>query len=737
MALPLDDNVLNQLQGDQSGLLDKIDELRTVGVGGLVELPQIVVCGDPSSGKSSVLEAISRVRFPSKATVCTRFATEIVLRRSVDNRFRVSIEPGKSRTDAQELEKLRNFTSESFSGSDLSAIIESAKKCMGISENGILSNSGFSDDVLKVEISGPDRPELTLVDLPGIYHSTSNDQNQDGIKVVQSLTESYIKSSRTIILAVISAKNDFHLQSVLDVAHKFDPEYTRVLGVVTHPDYLHAGSEAEAYYLKLIQNEKVKKLQLGWHVLCNRPFEMMQATDYSRDNHEKEFFNGGRWASVPRQQVGIGSLRHRLSKILLRHICRNLPGLVADIQGKILHHEKALSKMSRSRETVQEQRRFLLDISSKFAHITHQALNGYYVDRFFGGYKAHETKNGKNCSCYLRGNVRALNDSFAYAMSLRGSRRFIHVDVEPKVIVPKGPSAPYLEGWLPQYISRKALAEEIREKARQRQGFELPGNSNQFLVGELFRDQCEPWKAIAETHILNVWNAANAFVQDVLVYFSDDYTCALIMRHTVAPELGKMKQRLLAKLDELISYYQRGHPFPAGDSFLTRLKESREKRQVEVLKNGFGLAGGIFTPPGGKTISIIDLERAANHLQLSDDQFGAEEIIDQMQAYYDTAILTFVENVVILAIENCLLYPLGRLFSSQFVMDMDDQQVQKIAAEPPETQSERRQLNDELEKLRRGKQTLGAFIPTVSASNLASFADTGSAYSDGRNLMPK
>lgn len=191
MSCPIDEKVLNQLKGEQSELLDKIDELRTIGVGGLVELPQIVVCGNQSSGKSSVLEAISRVRFPAKSSVCTRFATEIVLRRHPFNRVNVSIEPGKSRKDTTEREKLCAFTSESF------PLVESAKECMGLSNtDSLASNSGFSDDVLKVEISGPDRPELTLVDLPGLYYSTSSDQGEPGMRIVQSYRELYEKLSR-------------------------------------------------------------------------------------------------------------------------------------------------------------------------------------------------------------------------------------------------------------------------------------------------------------------------------------------------------------------------------------------------------------------------------------------------------------------------------------------------------------------------------------------------------------
>lgn len=52
MSPSREEQALHQLQSQQTKLLDKIDELRAIGVGGLVELPQVIVCGNQSSGKS-------------------------------------------------------------------------------------------------------------------------------------------------------------------------------------------------------------------------------------------------------------------------------------------------------------------------------------------------------------------------------------------------------------------------------------------------------------------------------------------------------------------------------------------------------------------------------------------------------------------------------------------------------------------------------------------------------------
>ena len=56
---------------EQLELLNSVDSLRSQGISHYVSLPQIIVCEDQSSSKSSVLEAICGVSFPIRSSLCT------------------------------------------------------------------------------------------------------------------------------------------------------------------------------------------------------------------------------------------------------------------------------------------------------------------------------------------------------------------------------------------------------------------------------------------------------------------------------------------------------------------------------------------------------------------------------------------------------------------------------------------------------------------------------------------
>lgn len=69
---------LSGLRSSKSVLrLEQIASLRARGIGDNIDLPQLVVCGDQSAGKSSVLEGLTGIPFPRDDGVCTKFPTEV------------------------------------------------------------------------------------------------------------------------------------------------------------------------------------------------------------------------------------------------------------------------------------------------------------------------------------------------------------------------------------------------------------------------------------------------------------------------------------------------------------------------------------------------------------------------------------------------------------------------------------------------------------------------------------
>lgn len=165
---------------DYRQVLDVVDRLRMCGLGSILQLPQLVVCGNQSSGKSSVLEAITEVPLPRKENLCTRFATEIVMRRDPQDSIRTKIIPDKSRSGAEQA-KLTAFNESILDFSELPGLMDKATKLMGPGsyEDDAAPSRAFSRDVLSMELAGPERAQLALVDLPGLILAANKMQSEE------------------------------------------------------------------------------------------------------------------------------------------------------------------------------------------------------------------------------------------------------------------------------------------------------------------------------------------------------------------------------------------------------------------------------------------------------------------------------------------------------------------------------------------------------------------------------
>lgn len=111
-------------------LLEKIDKLFACNVGEYVDLPQLVVVGDQSSGKSSVLEALTNLPFPRESGLCTRFATQIVFRRAPEAHMSVSVIPAENATEEHKA-ACRAWTRDDFQSLEADLFADIMKQVLG------------------------------------------------------------------------------------------------------------------------------------------------------------------------------------------------------------------------------------------------------------------------------------------------------------------------------------------------------------------------------------------------------------------------------------------------------------------------------------------------------------------------------------------------------------------------------------------------------------------------------
>ena len=608
---------------DEINLLDTVDELRSQGVSHYLSLPQLIVCGDQSSGKSSVLEAISGIPFPTKDNLCTRFATELILRRTRTIEVRISIVPGHALSDT-ESKRLSGFSETLADFNELPALNDRAREFMGLSA----VSSAFCDDVLRVEVSGPDQQHLTIVDLPGLIHAENKLQTAADVSLVLSMVKSYMANARSIILAVVSAKNDYANQIVTKLSKDVDPKGYRTLGIITKPDTLSAGSESEAAYTNLARNREVE-FRLGWHVLRNRDYETRNTTLHARDAAEEQFFSHGIWQDFPRQSVGIASLRLRLSKVLLQQIRSELPALVTELEATVDEVQESLVKMGDSRTTVDDQRLFLLHISQSFQSLVKAAVDGTYGHIFFG-----DTRTAEGYSKRFRAVVQNLNLDFAETMRIRGNRRKIvdHNNLPVREVPPSNQE--------PDVIDRGRFLDEITRLLKRSRGRELPGMFNPLIIGDLFHEQSAPWMSLIRRHLNGVWEAARAFLELVISYLADEHTAEVLLREVIDSLMNERAHEMEEKLQELLAPHQKGHPITYNHYLTETIQNMREKRmEDEVIRRLSKVYGRkdlatLDELPTKKirTSTLISALSSRNEADM--DLYASSEVLDCMQAYY-------------------------------------------------------------------------------------------------------
>ena len=182
----------------------------------------------------------------------------------------------------------------------------------------------FSNDVLRLEVSGPDQEHLSVIDVPGIFKSTTDGvTTKADIKLVRKMVKDYMDNPRSVMLAVVPANVDVATQEILELAAEADIHGDRTLGILTKPDLVDKGGESGV--LALIDGH-TRRMKLGWHLIRNPGQMELQAEDLNRGDIEADFFRYYEpWSNIGKDKVGIDALRLRLKEVLSSLVKREFP----------------------------------------------------------------------------------------------------------------------------------------------------------------------------------------------------------------------------------------------------------------------------------------------------------------------------------------------------------------------------------------------------------------------------
>ncbi|KGO75236.1 Dynamin [Penicillium italicum] len=706
-------------------LLEKIDKLFACNVGEYISLPQLVVVGDQSSGKSSVLEGLTKLNFPRDSGLCTRFATQIIFRRDgnlVEREISASIIPASDATPEED-QKLRGWKAsalQSLNSQDFSSC--KVHEIMNLSSFPGDQRPTFSNSVLQLEIRGPNENHLSVIDVPGIFKNTTLDRTtKNDIALVRNMVLRYMQNQRSIMLAVVPANVDIATQEIIEMASEIDPEGGRTLRILTKPDLVDKGAEHNV--IRLIRDGNLNG-QLGWILVRNLGQQQLQAGNVDRDAEERLFYQKTPWNRVPPENYGISALMSRLQELLTLNVRREFPSVRSEVIKRLKDAKGLLQSLGFQRETAEQQRRILLDVVSAFQELTQQALaTNYGLNDIFDEDKdlrlatlvslrndvfshnlAHHghtytfRSNPEETDGSVDDREERCNDTAeSETRDLMQSReswdptRNTSVEDLGEILHGSEPVEPSMEGGILPWI------EAVYSNSR---GFEI-GTFNHTLLSTLMKKQSVKWPILAQGYISDIISVVHAFIRKALEVVSKDTQISSSIMSLLMDDLVEKYQQAISMVEFLLRVEREGTPITLNHYFNDNLEKCRQKRlHSTVAKNSLDGCSH------GEVVRLSDL--TLQH-HMSNVDHTVQDIHDILDAYYKVARKRFVDNVCMQAADHYLVTgpeaPM-KLFSPSWVNDLSNERLEEIAGEGRASKRRRRQLQKEIDDLEAGKAVL-------------------------------
>lgn len=195
----------------------------------------------------------------------------------------------------------------------------------------------FSPNVISLEVSGPDLPELSFYDLPGAINATAKDEDQYLVGFVEKLVKNYVGEEEALILLACSMDVDLETSTASKWVREMKAT-KRCMGVLTKPDIM---DRSRWPTIDKVLRGNGFSLGLGYFVTKQLSQIELDSgiTHGAAREREQQFFEGNEpWCTIFatfKDKIGIPNLQVAISRELAVHIKNSIPEIAARIETRL------------------------------------------------------------------------------------------------------------------------------------------------------------------------------------------------------------------------------------------------------------------------------------------------------------------------------------------------------------------------------------------------------------------